>query len=120
MNQKVLQAVEYMKGPHSCSQSVLCAFCEDAGLTYDDAKKIAAPYSGGRAIKCGALYAGEVFLKSKFGEDTNLVDELDEKFLKSVGAVNCCEIRSKNLRPCIGCVEESATILNEIISANNF
>ena len=81
-------------------------------------KKIAAPYSGGRAIKCGALYAGELVLKAKYGEDTNLVEELDKKFLEKVGAINCKDIRRNNLRPCIGCVEDSATILDGIISSN--
>lgn len=118
MSDKVSQAVEYMSGAYSCSQSVLCAFCEDAKLSHDEAKKIAAPYSGGRAIKCGALYAGELVLKAKYGEDTKLVDELDKKFLEKVGAVNCKDIRRNNLRPCIGCVEDSATILEKIIAAN--
>ena len=115
---KVSQAVEYMQGAYSCSQSVLCAFCEDAGLSHDEAKKIAAPYSGGRAVKCGALYAAEIVLKNKFGADTKLVDEMDKNFQAKVGAINCKEIRRNNLRPCVGCVEDSATILEKIISAN--
>ena len=113
---KVSQAVEFMKGSYSCSQAVLCAFCEDAGLNHDEAKKLAAPYSGGRAIKCGALYAGEMVLKAKFGENTNLVEELDKKFQAKVGAINCRDIRSKNLRPCIGCVEDSAALLNGMLA----
>ena len=112
---KISQAVDYMNGPYSCSQSILCAFCEEAGLTHDEAKKAAAPFSGGRAIKCGALYAGEMVLKAKFGEDTKLVDELDKKFQAKVGAINCRDIRRNNLRPCVGCVEDSATILQEIL-----
>lgn len=118
MGEKVSKAVEYMGGAYSCSQSVLCAFCEDAGISHDDAKKIAAPYSGGRAIKCGALYAAEMVLKNKFGDDTNLVEEMDKEFQEKVGAINCRDIRGKNLRPCIGCVEDSATILEKIIAAN--
>ena len=116
MSEKVNQAIEYMRGSYSCSQSVMCAFCDDAGISHDEARKIAAPYSGGRAIKCGALYAGELILKAKFGDDTKFVDELDKKFLEKVGAINCREIRSKNLRPCIGCVEDSATILDEMLT----
>lgn len=116
MSDKISKAVEYMNGAYSCSQSVMCAFCEDAGLSHDAAKKFAAPYSGGRAIKCGALYAGELVLKAKFGEDTKLVDELDKKFLEKVGAVNCKDIRRNNLRPCVGCVEDSATILNSMLA----
>lgn len=115
---KVAKAVEYMNGPYSCSQSVLCAFSDDAGISHDEAKKIAAPFSAGRAVKCGALYAGEMVLKAKFGEDTALVDELDKKFGEKVGAINCREIRSKKLIPCVGCVETSATILSEMLGAH--
>lgn len=113
---KVSQAVDFMKSSYSCSQAILCAFCEDTGLTHDDAKEIAAPYSGGRAIKCGALYAGEMVLKAKYGENTNLTDELEKNFKSKVGAINCKDIRRQNLRPCIGCVEESAIILQRIIT----
>ena len=115
MRDKISQAIEYMQGSYSCSQAILCAFCDDAGISHDEAKKIAAPYSGGRAIKCGALYAGEMVLKAKFGEDTKLVDELDKKFQEKVGAINCRDIRRNNLRPCVGCVEDSATILSKMI-----
>lgn len=115
---KVAKAVEYMNGAYSCSQAVMCAFCDEAGISHEEAKKIAAPFSAGRAVKCGALYAGEMVLKAKFGEDTALVDELDKKFCEKVGAVNCREIRSKKLIPCVGCVETSATILSEILGAH--
>lgn len=115
MGAKTLRAVELMKGPYSCSQSVLCAFADDAGFSQDEAKEIAAPYSGGRKIKCGAACAGEIVLSKKFGEDSEKIAEFDKKFLEKVGAINCRDIRSKNLRPCIGCVEESAKILEEMI-----
>lgn len=116
MTEKVSKAVEYMNGPYSCSQSIMCAFADDVRISHDEAKKIAAPYSGGRAIKCGALYAGELVLKAKFGEDTKLVEELDKQFQEEVGAMNCREIRSQNLRPCVGCVEESAKILEKMLA----
>lgn len=118
MGARVTKAVEYMNGPYSCSQSVMCAFADEVGMAHDEAKNFAAPYSGGRAIKCGALYAGELVLKSKFGEDTDLVEELDKKFQAKVGAVNCRDIRSQGLRPCVGCVEDSATILEEMLAAH--
>lgn len=114
MGAKTLKAVELMKGPHSCSQSVMCAFADDVGLSQDEAKKIGAPYSGGRGIKCGAVCAGEIILAKKFGDNTEKITELDNKFLERVGAINCKDIRRQNLRPCIGCVEESAKILEEI------
>lgn len=115
MSAKVLQAVENMKGPLSCSQSVLCAFADDIGMTQDEAKKIAAPYSHGKGIKCGTVCAAEIILSKKFGDNSEKISEFENKFLDKVGAINCREIRSKNLRPCIGCVEDSATILEQMI-----
>ena len=113
---KVSNAVEFMKGTYSCSQSVLCAFCEDAGISHAEAKEIAAPYSGGRKIKCGALCAAEIVLEKKFGDSAaDKISEIDEKFLESVGALNCKDIRGKHLRPCINCVEDSAFFLSKIL-----
>lgn len=113
---KVSQAVELMKGAHSCSQSVLCAFCEDAGISFEEAEKIAAPYSGGRKIKCGAVCAAEIVLDKKFGNSAaDKISEFEKKFQEKVGALNCRDIRRNNLRPCIGCVEESATILSTML-----
>ena len=48
--------IEYMEGAYSCSQSVMCAFCYDAGISHDEAKYIAAPYDGGAKEKCGAVW----------------------------------------------------------------
>ena len=119
MSEKISKAVEYMKGSYSCSQSVMCAFCDDAGISHDEAKKIAAPYSGGRKIKCGAVCAAELILSAKFGDAQaeKFHAEFEKKFRDKVGAINCREIRSQNLRPCIGCVEESATILDGMLTA---
>ena len=114
---KVSNAVEFMKGTYSCSQSVLCAFCEDAGLTHAEAKEIAAPYSGGRKIKCGAVCAAEIVLEKKFGDAAaDKISEFEQQFQAKVGALNCRDIRRNNLRPCIGCVEDSATILSKMLA----
>ena len=115
MGKKVLQAVENMKGSLSCSQSIMCAFADEVGISFEDAKKIAAPYSGGRKIKCGAVCAAEIILSKKFGDDSEKIAEFEKIFLNKVGAINCREIRSQGLRPCIGCVEDSATILEKIL-----
>ena len=114
---KVSQAVEFMKGAYSCSQSVLCAFCDDAGLTHAEAKEIAAPYSGGKKIKCGAVCAAEIVLEKNFGNNAaDKIAEFEQQFQAKVGALNCKDIRRNNLRPCIGCVEDSATILSKMLS----
>ena len=113
---KVENSVDLMRNAYSCSEAILCAFCEDAGLIFEEAKKIGSKYSGGRKIKCGALCAAEIVLEKKFGDSAaDKISEIDEKFLESVGAFNCKDIRGKHLRPCIGCVEDSATILSKIL-----
>ena len=118
MSAKVEKAVEFMNGVYSCSQSVMCAFADDAGISHDDAKKISAPYAGGRKIKCGAVCGAELILTAKFGEENseNLIAEFEEKFQNKVGAINCRDIRGKNLYPCVGCVEESAKILEKMLA----
>ena len=45
MEDKNSQAVEYMHCGYSCSQSVLCEFCEDAKLSHDNAQKNCRPIS---------------------------------------------------------------------------
>ena len=115
MRKKTLKGVKYMSGSYSCSQSVMCAFADDINISHDEAKEIGAPYSGGKKIKCGAVCAAEIILSKKFGEDSEKISEFEKKFFDKVGAINCRDIRSKNLRSCIGCVEDSATILEEMI-----
>ncbi|WP_176767948.1 C-GCAxxG-C-C family (seleno)protein [Acidaminococcus fermentans] len=63
------------KGSYSCSQSVMCAFCDDAGISHAEAKYIAAPYAGGAKVKCGAgwgalLIFGKEIRKRKCREIT--------------------------------------------------
>ena len=118
MGSKVEKAVEYMRGSYSCSQSILCAFCEDAGVSHDRAKEVGAPYSGGQKIKCGAVCAAEIVLTEKFGKNniTTLHAEFERKFLQKVGSINCKEIKTHQLRSCIGCVEDAATILDEMLT----
>ena len=115
MGEKTLYAVKFMRGDYSCSQSVLCTFADEINISHDEAKKIAAPYSGGRKIKCGAACAAEIVLAEKFGADSEKIPEFEKKFFEKVGAINCRDIRGKNLRPCVGCVEDSATILEEML-----
>lgn len=115
--QKVINAVTLMRNSYSCSEALLCAFCEEAGLTHDEAKKIGTEYSAGKKIKCGALCAAEVVLEKKFGNAAaDKIAEIDKEFLKKVGSLDCREIRNKKLRPCISCVEDSAIMLSKLLA----
>ena len=87
------------------------------GLSHD-AKKLPILIPAAKKIKCSAVCAAEIILTSKYGENaaTKLHAEFEQQFKDKVGAINCREIRSKNLRPCIGCVEDSATILENMLT----
>ena len=115
---KVEKAVEYMRGDYSCSQAIMCAFCDDAGMSHDAAKTFSAPYSGGRKIKCGAAFAAELVLEAKYGKTDarRLQGEFEKKFINKVGAINCRDIKDHQLRSCVGCVEDAATILEEMLT----
>ena len=117
---KISNAVNLMKNSYSCSQAVLCAFSEDAGLTHDEAKNIGSEYSGGKKIKCGALCAAEIVIEKTFGDAAaEKIAEIDKEFLAKIGSLDCREIRNKKLRPCINCVEDSALMLTKILLAKN-
>ncbi|MBQ7199497.1 MAG: C_GCAxxG_C_C family protein [Selenomonadaceae bacterium] len=118
MSEKVDKAVEYMRGPYSCSQSVMCAFCDDAGISHDEAREIATPYAGGRRIKCGAVCAAELVLTAKYGEKLTpkLHAQFEKKFYNKVGAINCHEIKGHHLCSCTDCVQYSAEILDEMLT----
>ena len=114
--EKVIDAVTLMRNSYSCSEAILCAFCEDAGLTHDEAKEIGSEYSAGKKIKCGALCAAEVVLEKKFGAAAaDKIAAIDKEFLSKIGSLNCKEIRNKKLRPCINCVEDSAIMLSKLL-----
>ena len=114
---RVEKAVEYMQGPYSCSQSILCAFADEAGLDEESAKRIAEPYSDGRKIKCGALCAAAIVLEEKFhGEgSTGFIAELERSFFEKQGSLNCRELRAMGKSTCLDRVRDAAVALNELL-----
>lgn len=114
---RVEQAVRNMKSGYSCSQAVLCAYREEAGLSMEEAKRRAAPYSGGAKIKCGAVLAAELVFGGR-PDAEKLSLEMEKRFKEKNSSVICRELRGeggKRLRSCLGCVEDSAAILEELI-----
>ena len=47
MSEKSEKAKELFKSGYNCSQSVLGVFCEELGMDFDTAMKIACPFGGG-------------------------------------------------------------------------
>ncbi|MDO4864466.1 MAG: C-GCAxxG-C-C family protein [Ruminococcus sp.] len=108
------KAVENHKKFYSCSASVLCAAAEETGLTEQEAKAAAAPFAGGRMVKCGAVLAAEYALAKKFGADCPQIKEFESSFMQKNKSLSCRELRG-GLRSCRGCVTDAAEILESLI-----
>ncbi|MBN2591106.1 MAG: C_GCAxxG_C_C family protein [Sedimentisphaerales bacterium] len=66
---KVEKAVEQFEKGYNCSQAVLSTYCEQLGLDYDTALKIATGFGGGMHIDgtCGAITGAFMALGLKYG-----------------------------------------------------
>ncbi|MBR2189500.1 MAG: C_GCAxxG_C_C family protein [Eubacterium sp.] len=105
----------------SCSQAVYCAYHDVTGKSEQESAKIAAPYSGGRKVKCGAVLGAELVLQDLYGNDAaDKIAELERIFTEKNQSVNCLELRGAaggpKLRSCRGCVEDAAEILESILA----
>lgn len=120
MSGRTEKAINYHKSFCSCSESVLCAFCDTAGISEKDAKKAAVPFAGGKMGKCGAVLAAEYIIDKKYGEEAEKIKSLfEEQFIQMNRSVNCAELKGrltgKPLRSCRGCVSDAADLLEKII-----
>ena len=113
------KTVELHKSFHSCSESVLCAFADEAGLTESQASAAAKPFAGGRMTKCGAVLAAQYVLARKFGEGSNKISEFEKKFIALNRSSVCRELKGaltgSPLRSCRGCVSDSAELLEALL-----
>lgn len=130
-------AVHLFDQGYMCSQAVFAAFCEDYGLSKEQALKIGACFGSGmrRGEVCGACTGALMVLGLKYGENKQESNEICEKFLNEFenknGSIICrdllgCDIcteegvayaKENNLFKdfCPKMVESAAKILNEII-----
>ena len=118
---KTEQAIENHKSFRSCSESVLCAFRGEIGLSEDAAKTVARPMAGGRMGTCGAVLAAEYVLREKYGEASeSKIAEFEKEFAEMNRSVICRELKGgltgKPLRSCRGCVTDAAQLLERKLS----
>lgn len=117
---KAEKAVNNHKSFYPCSAAVLCAFCDEAGLSEQEARKIAMPFAGGKMGKCGAVLAADYVLQKHFPEDgAERAAELERRFTEMNRSVMCRELKGgltgQVLRPCRGCVTDAAELLEEML-----
>ena len=133
----VEEAVQLFEDGYMCSQAVLAVFCEEFGLSREQAFKISISFGSGmrKGEVCGACTGAIMALGLKYGENKSKSDEMCLKFLDSFkkenGSYICrdlldCDIRTEegikyaidnNLfkEICPKMVESAAKIAQELI-----
>lgn len=139
---KVQKAKELFKSGCNCSQAVLGVFCEELGLDFETALKIASSFGGGMGRMrevCGTvsgmfMAAGLAFSTpdNNKAEQYKIVQELAQKFKDKNGSIICRELlegiesstsptpseRTETYykkRPCIELVGDSVEIFEEYL-----
>ena len=119
MAEKANKAIENHKHFYSCSAAVMCAFADEIGISADEAKSIAAPFAGGKMIKCGAVLAAEYILSKKYPDKApELISYFENRFIEMNRSAVCRELKGaltgEPLRSCRGCVTDAAEILEDM------
>ena len=131
-------AVKYFSGGYNCAQSVVLAFCDELGLTLEQAAIMSEGFGGGmgrtRSV-CGAV-SGMVMLaglkKSKgqagdmntrlsiYGDIQNMIAEFEKAF----GSKICLELMNRSDSPiaagghhktCVECVAKATEIAEKYL-----
>ncbi len=146
MSEKSEKAKELFKSGYNCSQAVLGVFCEELGMDFDTAMKIACPLGGGMGRMrevCGTvsgmfLASGLAFSASDNSAENKanqykIVQELAKRFKDKNGSIICREllegVTSDNTpipsdrtqeyykkRPCIELVGDAVEIFEQYLT----
>ena len=145
MSEKTEKAKELFKQGYNCSQAVLGVFCEELGLDFETAMKIASSFGGGMGRMrevCGTvsgmfMAAGLAFATAsdsavEKGEHYKRIQELARRFKEKNGSIICRELlqgvesstspipseRTETYykkRPCVELVGDSVEIFEEFL-----
>jgi len=145
MSEKSKKAKELFKSGYNCSQAVLGVFCEELGLDFETAMKLASSFGGGMGRMrevCGTvsgmfMAAGLAFASAsdsplEKGEHYKRIQELAKRFRDKNGSIICRELlqgiesstaptpseRTQNYykkRPCVELVGDSVEIFEEFL-----
>lgn len=148
MSEKSEKAKELFKQGYNCTQSVIGVFCEEFGLDFETAMKIACPFGGGMGRMrevCGTvsgmfMTVGLAFSSSDGSvsnktEQYKIVQELAKRFKEKNGSIVCRELlqgiesstspqpseRTQEYykkRPCIELVGDAVEIVEEYLKEN--
>lgn len=146
MSEKVEKAKELFKSGYNCSQAVLGVFCEELGLDFETAMKLASSFGGGMGRMrevCGTvsgmfMAAGLAFSTAsdsaaEKGEHYKKIQELAKRFKDKNGSIICRELlqgiesstaptpserneKYYKKRPCVELVGDSVEIFEQFLS----
>lgn len=149
MSEKSEKAKELFKQGYNCSQAVLGVFCEELGMDFDTAMKIACSFGGGMGrmrevcgtvsgmfMAAGLAYASANSSAAEKGEHYKRIQELAKRFKDKNGSIICRELleginvstsptpseRTENYykkRPCIELVGDSVEIFEQFLKENS-
>ena len=95
---RIDEACNLFENGYVCSQAVFGVFCEEFGLSKNDAFKIGACFGSGmrQAEVCGACTGALMAIGLKYGEDKKTCDRLSnrffEEFRKENGSFICRDL----------------------------
>lgn len=105
MSEKTQKAKELFKSGYNCSQAVLGVFCEELGLDFDTAMKLASSFGGGMGrmrevcgtvsgmfMAAGLAFASSSDSASAKGEHYKRIQELAKRFKDKNGSIICREL----------------------------
>ena len=147
MTEKAKIAVELFNKKLHCSQSILAAYADECGISYEQAIKLGSCFGSGmrKGEVCGACTGALMVLGLLYGQhdetdaegrarSNTLNDQMMEKFSKKCGSYLCneilgCDIKTKEgveyarshklfTELCPKIVEQAAIALEEMIAEN--
>ena len=98
---RIDEACNLFENGYVCSQAVFGVFCEEFGLSKNDAFKIAACFGSGmrQAEVCGACTGALMAIGLKYGEDKETCNRLSNRFFEEFAKENGSFI-CRNLLEC--------------------
>ena len=106
MEERAIKAKNLFMDGYNCAQSVLCAYCDETGMNFEEAVKLASSFGGGmgrlREV-CGAVTGMFMIAGLKYGytspndDETKakhyeLIQSLAKQFKEENGSIICREL----------------------------
>ena len=129
MLEKMIQEDFGDKEDYNCAEKILCGANKAYGLNIEDKSlKLSAAFGGGMGTgrTCGAVasalmvigYMNTETVAHKSPEVRAMAIEFQEKFIESMGSVDCSDLKDRYFKEEIGCkrvIEEAARLLDSVV-----